>query len=157
MIGYRNIVAGLQCAVLTGVAQKRLRERASGQEIQPLVLRVHKSVASPKEVVGVVALEYGTVQEWRGVNCIVLRRKRWRVVDIIESCKVVHQERVEISAKFWLLAEANGGFKSGELGRIRHWHITHVKRRVVALLRIVMGSLAQFIGVWHTTGPILTR
>ena len=63
MIGYRNIVAGLQCAMLTGVAQKRLRERASRQEIQPLVLRVPKSVASPKEVVGVVALEYGTVQE----------------------------------------------------------------------------------------------
>ena len=32
----------------------------------------------------------------------------------------MHQERVEIGAKFWLLAEANGGFKSGELGRIRH-------------------------------------
>ena len=63
MIGYRNIVAGLQGAMLTGVAQKRLRERASRQEIQPLVLRVPKSGASPKEVVGVVALEYGTVQE----------------------------------------------------------------------------------------------
>ena len=59
----------------------------------------------------------------------------------------MHQERVEISAKFWLLAEANGGFESGKLGRIRHGHITHVERRVVALLRIVMGSLAQFIGV----------
>ena len=63
MIGYRNVVAGLHCAMLTGVAQERLRERAPRQEIQPLVLRVPKGIASPKEVVRVVALEYGTIQE----------------------------------------------------------------------------------------------